>query len=86
MKKIALVMALGFLVQMVPVGAQASSPSGPGGAVAVALLGFSLFGDSSSSAKAKTGNEFADLNNNPAVTNLLKQQAGGSSNTLEILK
>ena len=91
MKKIAFVLALGFMLQSVPSRVLASvgpPPPVPGaGAVAaLALLGFTLFGGDNSSANAKTGNEFADLNNNPAFKDLLKQQAGGSMNTLDILK
>ena len=90
MKKIALVIALGLALQAFPSKGLASGPPPPtaaGAVVGLALLGFDPLGLNLNkpSAKKTTGDEFADLNNNPNFTDLLKQQAGGSLNTLDIL-
>jgi hypothetical protein len=91
MKKIALMVVLGLLLQIVPAKVLASGPPPPGTSIvaigALAVLGVVIFEDNQSKPSAKaTGNEFQDLNNNPAFSSLLKQMAGGSLNTLEILK
>jgi hypothetical protein len=94
MKKIALllVLALGLLIQTIPARASEPPPTSPvpeaitgAGALGIALLALILFEDhSSDKAKAK-GNEFASLNDNPAFSTLLKQMAGGSLTTVDIL-
>ena len=95
MKKIAFVLALSLLLQSIPAKTIASCgapppppPSVSGTSIAVViglgLLALGIFDGTSSSAKA-TGTEFEKLNNNPAFPVLLKQMAGGSLNTVEIL-
>ena len=89
MKKITLVMALGFLLQSIPSKSLASGPPtyGTAGVAVAAVLGIGFFGGGDKAgAKAKTGDEFADLNNQGQLNNLLSQQAGGSLNTLDILQ
>lgn len=98
MKKIALALIMGLLIQVVPMTVMASDGPPPpppvGGQIAAgALLGaaigayFVFFeGGSKASAAKKTGNEFVDLNNNTSFKTLLGQVAGGSKDTLEILK
>jgi hypothetical protein len=94
MKKIALVLVLGLLLQ-VPATVMASDGPPPktssavllGAAVVTSVLVF--FGGAAATAGAsakKSGNEFADLNNNGSFKTLLNQVAGGSLNTLDILK
>ena len=91
MKKIALILAVVLLAQFIPSKSQASygpSPTSPAILLGAAVAGYFLLFDAAPAkptAKA-TGNEFQDLNNNPAFKNLLNQAAGGSLNTLEILK
>ena len=89
MKKICLVMALGFLLQSIPSKSLASGPPPfGGGAVAVAaVVAIGVFGvGDKAGAKTRTGDEFADLNNQGQLSNLLSQQAGGSLNTMDILQ
>ena len=92
MKKIALVLALGLLIQSFPTNSMASSGPPPPPAptilgaaalITVAFFGLGIFGGAAST-KA-TGTEFEKLNNNPAFPTLLNQMAGGSLNTVEIL-
>ncbi len=92
MKKLALVLTFGLLLQIVPVKGFASEtpavvPEITGGVIAALVTTFLILTDGNSSNEAKaTGNEFTDLNNKPGFTSLLKQMAGGSLNTVEILK
>jgi len=88
MKKIALILSLSFLTPFFPSKAMAT-PVPTGGAsvgvvVGLGLLALSVFDGPSASAKAG-GSEFEKLNNQPAFPGLLKQTAGGSLNTLQIL-
>ena len=97
MKKVALALVLSILVQSVPMAIFASSAPPPApdevinprtGAILALFVGYLLLTDnhgSAPSAKA-SGDEFKDLNNNPAFKNLLNQTAGGSMSTLDILK
>ena len=78
---------LGLLLQSVPSNAHASystKPASIGVVVGLGLLALGIFDGVASSAKA-TGTEFEKLNNNPAFPTLLKQMAGGSLSTVEIL-
>jgi|GEM_PF-6871076 len=90
MKKLVLVLVLGLLIQAVPARVLASYPNQPASfvpiaiAAGVAVFGFNILGGK---ATAQTNrSEFAALNDNPAFNHLLKQMAGGSLNTAEILK
>ncbi len=86
MKKIALALVLGLLVQLFPVKVFASNPQGPLGPVLVlGLLGAFGSGPSATSDK-ESKSEFSKLNSYAANVDLMKQSAGGSLNTLEILK
>lgn len=83
-------MVLGISMQFIPtrVGAVVTPPvERIGGLLGAGVIGFLIFGEGGAAAKAKTtGNEFADLNNNGSFKTLLNQVAGGSLNTLDILK
>lgn len=97
MKKIALALIFGLLLQ-VPATVMASDGPPPtlpaktspavilGAAVVTGILVFFGGGAADGASAKKTGNEFADLNNNTSFKGLLNQVAGGSMNTLEILK
>ncbi len=96
MKKFAFAIALALVLQSIPAVLLASSPTPTpstngsssfvplAAAVGLGLLVLGVF-DGHASAKA-TGTEFEKLNNNPAFPVLLKQMAGGSLDTVEILK
>lgn len=87
MKKIALAVVLGFLAQVVPTNVFASGPSNGGVVAVLAVLG--VFGSDSSSSTNKddeSKSEFSKLNSYVENVDLMKQSAGGSLNTLEILK
>jgi hypothetical protein len=50
------------------------------------VIGIASMGDKADAKTPATGNEFVDLNNNKAIATLMDQKAGGSLNTLDILK
>lgn len=84
MKKIALAIIVGLLIQTCPMKASASYPiSGAAAAVAAVAFGF-LGGTVAQKQTPKT--EFEALNTTSQYNNLLSQTAGGSLNTLDILK
>lgn len=86
MKKVIFVLALAFAIHSIPSKASAVITETPGGLVAFAVLGIATMGDKADAKTPATGNEFVDLNNNKAIATLLDQKAGGSLNTLDILK
>ena len=90
MKKMNIALVLGFLLAVVPVSVRATRVSSSpelGGVLAAGVATFLLLTDGSKpEAKAKTGDEFADLNNTSDFKTLLSQQAGGDKNTLDLLK
>ncbi len=88
MKKTALVLFLALSFQLI-VTASFAGPIPPAAGGVVVLFPELLGLDSSKSESAipKKGlSEFAALNNTAGFSSLLRQTAGGSSNTLEILK
>jgi hypothetical protein len=93
MKKTALAVVLGLLIQVLPISAFATitlppPPEGVGGAVvAIAVAFFGLGGsDSKAESSLTPATEFSILNSNPQDLSLMDQAAGGSLNTVEILK
>ena len=91
MKKITLFLILGLLIQVFPLNVYATIPPGGGALVAVAVVFFGLGGSDSKPAPQKESSltpttEFSILNSNPQDLKLMDQSAGGSLNTIEILK
>lgn len=86
MKKAIFILALAFAVQSIPSKASPVVVDTPGGFVAMAVIGIASMGDKADAKTPATGNEFVDLNNNKAIATLMDQKAGGSLNTLDILK
>jgi hypothetical protein len=92
MKKTVLAVVLGLLIQVLPVSAFTITPPlppevGGGAVVGIAVAFFGLGGsDSKAESSLTPATEFSILNSNPQDLGLMDQVAGGSLNTVEILK